>query len=344
MNSAFEHMSSESSSATCCWKRAWKRGVACLLAGFFVCIASGVGAQTEAPSKSASLLAAVDEFVQLMRGDPELAVDLMMSAEASIRFEAGGAMVPVALRYFSHGIIPFTQPLDGDVALIGFYHPWSDVILLSEWRLSDPQRWMIVDCELVPADFIREGGEPPYDLLPRWRRPGLSKLPPEAVIKATDEAAASFDAVFRDARPGVWRDEIHALHTPEMLAVGSALAVRRLRDVIATLTLLKQRGRPTHLGRSLQELLTQALDSGLETMDSKTGISSGVKALPRKTWEHAQLLAVAPLADGAFVFLTAPGTRSCFISGCFQDGKEGARLLRMDLLSLEDLPTPQTAK
>lgn len=344
MNSAFEHMSSESSSATCCWMRAWKRGAACLLAGFFVCIASGVGAQTETPSKSASLLAAVDEFVQLMRGDPELAVDLMMSAEASIRFEAGGAMVPVALRYFSHGVIPFTQPLDGDVALIGFYHPWSDVILLSEWRLSDPQRWMIVDCELVPADFIREGGEPPYDLLPLWRRPGLSKLPPVAVIKATDQVAASFDSVFRDARPGVWRDEIHALHTPEMLAVGSALAVRRLRDVIATLKAVQEKGVPTRLGMGLEELLTTALASGLEDVDSKAVLTAGVKALPRQVWEHAQLLAIAPLSDGWCVFLSAPGTRSCFISGCFQDGKPVARLLRMDLLFLEDLPTPQTAK
>lgn len=64
--------------------------------------------------------------------------------------------------------------ITSDTALAVFYHPWSDVALITEWTKSKSGN-SITDAELLMGDTLRNQGNPPYDIEPHWLR---SPVPP----------------------------------------------------------------------------------------------------------------------------------------------------------------------
>ncbi|MBN2513589.1 MAG: hypothetical protein JXB18_11685 [Sedimentisphaerales bacterium] len=64
--------------------------------------------------------------------------------------------------------------ITSSTALAVFYHPWSDVALITEWTRSKTGN-SITDAELLMGDTLRNQGNPPYDIEPHWLR---SPVPP----------------------------------------------------------------------------------------------------------------------------------------------------------------------
>lgn len=82
---------------------------------------------------------------------------------------------------------------DGDAPLVGYYHPYSDTMLLTGWKKQADGRWRIVSAEVLPGALVR-GAPPPWSLARAWKL--LDLYPPEALAKVTTETTAAFASGF----------------------------------------------------------------------------------------------------------------------------------------------------
>lgn len=78
---------------------------------------------------------------------------------------------------------------DSDAPLVGYYHPWSDTMLLTGWKKQADGRWRIVSAEVLPGAVVR-GARPPWSLARAWK--ALDLYPPEAVAQVTSETSSAF--------------------------------------------------------------------------------------------------------------------------------------------------------
>lgn len=81
--------------------------------------------------------------------------------------------------------------------LVGFYHPWSDVWVLTQWEVDPAPK--IVDMELLLGEWVRRRGKPPFDARPDWlRREGFL---PEQLARATLDNIKDFDRLMSEGKP-----------------------------------------------------------------------------------------------------------------------------------------------
>lgn len=69
--------------------------------------------------------------------------------------------------FFGRSLFEIARPSSLD-PLVGFYHPWSDVWLLVQWRTQPEAK--VTGIELVCGEWLRRRGEPPLDLQADWLR------------------------------------------------------------------------------------------------------------------------------------------------------------------------------
>lgn len=85
-----------------------------------------------------------------------------------------------------------------DAPLVGFYHPWSDVWLITEWQVKPEPK--IKGMELLCGEWVRRRGESPMDLTPDWlRRDGFRA---EQLARAVAANIEVFEQLASDQRPG----------------------------------------------------------------------------------------------------------------------------------------------
>lgn len=67
--------------------------------------------------------------------------------------------------FFSLAMFDLGRPTS-DAPVVGFYHPWSDVWLFTEWKLNPVAK--IVGIELLSGEYVRQRGKLPIDLRVDW--------------------------------------------------------------------------------------------------------------------------------------------------------------------------------
>ncbi len=138
-------------------------------------------------------MASVDVGHALKRfGSP--AANLQLSA-------SGDALSPslgwrAAWEVFLSTALPQVVRAQSDSALIGYYHPWSDVMLLTGWKRSADGQSHIETAHLVPGSTIR--GSAQVEAIPRRWQQGET-FAPEGVGQLTAQTAKAFEARFGDA-------------------------------------------------------------------------------------------------------------------------------------------------
>lgn len=89
-----------------------------------------------------------------------------------------------------------------DVPVVGFYHPWADVWLFTEWELRPVAK--IVSIEILCGEYVRQRGKLPLDLRIDWlRRDGFRV---EQLSRAVVDNLHEFQKVAY-AKPS-WRDAL----------------------------------------------------------------------------------------------------------------------------------------
>ena len=119
--------------------------------------------------------------------------------------------------FFSLALFDIGRPTTA-APVVGFFHPWCDVWVLTEWRIDDEAR--IANVEIVTGEWLRRRGQPPFDLRPDWlRRDGFRV---EQLARATVESIQAFDRIMLDKTP--WRGALRLADDPDP-------AIAEMRDV-----------------------------------------------------------------------------------------------------------------
>jgi hypothetical protein len=227
-------------------------------------------------------------------------------------------------------------------AITAYYHPWSDVFLVSVWK-AEPSGPRIRDAELLMGEWVRRGGIPAAST-PAWRR--SDEFQPLAVGMITAESVRAFENRFGDADPTHWRERLPGLDNRQ------ALEEANYRGV----TVLFLEG----LVR-LEDFQTPRDDEPPQLDDLRSGTNTAMKlalsgkfeelfALAddttpeiRQLWQRTPpedfgALSVASTvvgSDASVVFLIPVGTADRFFSFYFVGSPEEQQLKRIDIVSFE---------
>jgi hypothetical protein len=166
------------------------------------------------------LIAQAMEFRQLARTQPEQAFIGFAGKKGQKLFGPLGRILCPATdpskgwAYFFETSVFSLNFINANTALVVFYHPWSDVALVTEWT-RNKTGGTITDAELLMGDTLRNKGTPPYDIEPHWLR---SPVPPYlAASLSSARTIRDFQHVFSsEDKPfkGKWRS---ALTNPKLM-------------------------------------------------------------------------------------------------------------------------------
>lgn len=225
--------------------------------------------------------------------------------------------------------------------LVGFYHPWSDFWVLTQWQV-DPQP-QIVDVEILSGEWLRRRGEPPFDPNPDWLR--RKEFPAERLARATVENIGGFDRLMKEEKPW-WQ----LLQLPEQEEV-----VRKVNYPSVSLQLTTAFLRYGELAaddpaqpavRAVAAAVQQFLEAGkagtmAALLESADGTQPEVKQLlgPLPPRGYDRLAPVYWLADDrrAAAFLVPDGNVDFCVALAYERQGDDLRLVRVDLLNFPRL-------
>ncbi len=112
--------------------------------------------------------------------------------------------------FFARSLFEIGRPTS-EAPLVGFYHPWSDAWLITEWQVKPEPK--IRHMELLCGEWVRRRGESPMDLKPDWlRRDGFRA---EQLARAVADNIAVFEQLAGDGLP--WREALRLDERREIL-------------------------------------------------------------------------------------------------------------------------------
>lgn len=156
--------------------------------------------------------------------------------------------------FFARSLFEIGRPTS-EAPLVGFYHPWSDVWLVTEWQVEPEPK--VIAVELLCGEWVRRRGESPMDLRPDWlRREGFRT---EQLAQAVVGNMQAFEQLAFEERP--WREALRLDEQQEVLdeinrpAVAVQLLTAYMRAMELTLrekAFDDERPMPTVLGQLMR--------------------------------------------------------------------------------------------
>lgn len=165
------------------------------------------------------LLATVNRFKSISLVDYETAFFMFAADEAIQKFinfnEAIWIETPpqVGWSFFMSVAVHAVGGVKGEHPLVAFYNPWSDVFLITVWRMDEDVPNMI-DAEMLTGDWLR-AEDPKISLVPSWLRTNMFK--PLALGNSVAEAIRSFERVFPVEPVTHWRKKLPVLENRQIL-------------------------------------------------------------------------------------------------------------------------------
>lgn len=139
--------------------------------------------------------------------------------QARAKFESISAQVwtiqtPInGWSYFTSVSVPVIVNVDGAQPAIAFYHPWSDVFLVTAWEIVEDE-FSMVDVELLPSDVVRSRSATLPSPLPMWLE---SEAPPPAAIgNAVGKSVNAFLSTYTQVQTlSEWKKQFASLQLNE---------------------------------------------------------------------------------------------------------------------------------
>jgi hypothetical protein len=313
-------------------------GIALFLAGGPVADVRAVAPES---GSGARLLRAAAEFRALALRDFDGALARFATPEARSAWLAWqGELWPTTTTRagwsFFFGTSVWTATgVDDAAPRVAFYHPWSDVWLLTEWSAPGGAP-RLSDAAIVLGDWLRGEGAT-FELAPAWLR--LEAFAPAALARATAEALRGFElasAAAAAGRPLGPADPGLATANRTGAALLLAAAVRSARDLAlpragepARLTALRGAAAAT-LSRVRAGELARLAAAAPETL---AATRRAIEALPRFDPRWVPIHALAVDEGRAFVFAGDPADGDLVLSLLYDDSGGDPRLRRVDLLT-----------
>ena len=170
---------------------------------------------------SAKILKGVNKFRQIAMTDYKKALNRFGSTKVINKFkELDGYLWPLtnplfSWSYFFNVSVYAFGNLTEKTEVVGFYHPWSDVFLLTDWKLDKNDKAVIEDAEILVGDWVRNNGDPPFNEIPAWLRKNQFKAMSLGI--STAEAVRAFENLFNLKEINGLRNSIPGLKDKELL-------------------------------------------------------------------------------------------------------------------------------
>ncbi len=230
---------------------------------------------------------------------------------------------------------------DGTTFPVAYYHPWSDVFLITVWTAPQDRPPRLTDVEVLMGDFVRKAGQPPFDT--GWTWQDGKTYPPVALGRAAAESVAAFDRRFRGAPAGrSWRRRLPSLEDERVLEAnrhGAAVQIARNMGEISSLLNPSRDdagARAIHVGMAgvIDRLeagrITDVFQEARGTLPEARAV---LQTLPWEAWSHFRVSAYLPSEHSGLVMLSKGNQTDHFVAFLFLHEGSKARLSRIDYLS-----------
>lgn len=214
---------------------------------------------------------------------------------------------------------------EGESPLVGYYHPYSDTMLLTGWKKQPDGRWRIVSADVLPGAVVR-GAPPPWSLARSWK--GLDLYPPEALAQVTTATTSAFAQGFAASGDPLARVPANAR---EGLAAMAAVPFEDFRSEVA----------PLYAGGSdtagILRLWGEVREAAITGKSAYTGdIAEAIAALSKlnvKVRDSATPVAYVATDKAEVLMLASQLEPGLVIVLKANRTPTGAQLVRLDLLS-----------
>lgn len=246
-------------------------------------------------------------------------------------------------------------------ALALFYHPWSDVAIVTEWEQEAAGGQVRMnEAMMLMGDFLRQRGNPPFDTIPRFAR---SQIP--AALGAGLSGAVTVK-LFQQAFSGVafgqgsatkWKSVILEVDDEEGLAVNRIGVVVLLKRCLASLEqyfsspdLKNVRNK---VGSVLENLQGGTAEDVLEELtETPAEIREYLRKIGTEKWRDMNIVCYVDSGQSGTVFLAPSGDPSFYAALLVTkgempsrsekykrlvaagEGADGSRLVRIDAFSV----------
>jgi|GEM_PF-824130 len=317
-------------------------------------VAAATAPMAQAPAPSAhgqqeqirliTLLTAVGRFKELSLSNYERALLMFATEPAAAKFrqldEAVWTDTPprVGWSYFMSSSVHAVAATEREQPLVAFYNPWSDVFLITEWRL-DEDLPRLVDAELLMGDWLRGGDQ--LNPIPHWLRSELFK--PAALGTSVAESMLLFERQFHGSRTAHWRDRMAVLRSPQLLNDVNypAVALMLLANLQSVNAFRSVKPKADPLKANCRRLATEVVRAGAKgqlaglrasASDTLAQTWTVLKSLDTRWFRTLEAVAILNGSDGCMVFLSPVFDTSGSLSLFFKGGKGALTLRRIDVI------------
>jgi len=307
---------------------------------------------SDAAERLKKVLRGVFVFRQLAIGDYRKALSEHATEETRKKFEflnrhIWPAISPaIGWSFFMNLSVLTVGGAQGTSPLVAFYHPWTDLYLVTQWETRKGEARM-VDAEILMGDWIRKKGKLPFEATPAWLRSDL--FGPAALGVTVAESVKAFEDVFPVASAvQAWRERLSLREHNEVL-VGYNYAVAAYQLLANLIVIDEYRVAVKEEDPSLTSLrdkttkaLKMAVDGKMKTLlksadETLPEIQKILLGMPRETFKTLRPVYIVPGKDASLVFL-APLSNPDYCISFLLKGKAGRQTLkRIDLVYYEGI-------
>ncbi|MFH1435411.1 MAG: hypothetical protein ABIJ56_06815 [Pseudomonadota bacterium] len=190
---------------------------------------------------SAQIIAKVSAFRLLAAEDYLNALSKSASPDVKKKFDTfNEAMWPAiepdqGWSYFFNTSLMTFGPDTINGRPVAFYHPWSDVYLITLWKTSKAGKPEMVDAELMMGDLFRQRGKKPETPEKIWMRSDMYL--PAAIGLAAARSALSVEDAFKIDDVRRWRKSFTGMEDPAIVDAGrygaGLLMLQNLKEIAA---------------------------------------------------------------------------------------------------------------
>lgn len=229
----------------------------------------------------------------------------------------------------------------GDSGLVGYYNPFSDAFLLTEWA-SDGKIRTLVDAEMLMGDWLRNDTDV-LDPVPLWLRGKVHR--PVALGLAVAETVLAFERVFAAAPRGKWRARLPILQNDGALYDINypALAVMLNNHLINVGAIADRETKDSALTVCRDQagkVIEQASRGNVDTVFSKAAntlpeTSAALKGIRPEWFTRLRVSGVLTDPEGTLILLTPRYDANPALSLFFAGDPKGHALERADLIDYQ---------
>lgn len=291
------------------------------------------------------LLSVVRRFKEIAQIDYKEGLALYADGEAKRQFVNLNDHIwletspEVGWSFFMTVAVDAVGAVNSENPLVAFYNPFSDIFLITAWRM-DGEVPRMVDAEVLMGDWLRVES-PSLSLVPSWLRTDTYK--PAALGNSVAETINAFEHLFFAESNVYWRERLLVLENQQLLVdINYPAAAIMLDNSLANIDtfrtaektkqphmVLCQEMTLTFLREAAQGHIQQTLASADKTLIVTRTI---LKTLAPEWFETLVAVAALSNSDSCQVFLASMYDASSTISLLFAAEENALSLKRIDVI------------